>query len=43
MRGARYARASDLHIAAAAMRLIQECQIDGSLQGGMAYNIGECP
>lgn len=42
MRGAQYARASDMQVAGGAMRLIQECQVDGVLQGGLAYNIGEC-
>ena len=38
--GATNAKASGLQIAGAAWRILQECNKDGSLQGGVANDIG---
>ena len=40
---AKYARASDMMIAGAARRLIDECKDGDSMIGGLSYNIGKPP
>lgn len=41
MPGAKYARASDMMVAGAARRLIDECKDGDLMQGGVSYNIGK--